>query len=260
MMGLSWEMEPTLRKLEIHYPDLKIESVMSLLVKDIRLFMLKDESFDDYNKRLATIYLSEKSIGNMPMNMNNLHLFSEQFMTTLPLNAAVKVIERMDPARKEEFVYRLRYETIVNQKQTTNPQVIEEIVKATGFDVQEYQKVLKSGLAFQDLEADLVLFQSLPTYQLPAYLLSFQGQSILLKGTPSYSTFKEAIDQITQGQVQEISIEDLQKALDTLLKNHPLISTVEILAALNLSSLEGLKLGNRKRWQEIESEFWEEEQ
>lgn len=91
MMGLSYECEPIFRKPETHYTHLiNFQYVMSGLVKDVyRLVHTPDSkkgqeyAIREYNKRLAKIYEEEESIGGMPINMTDFHLFSPDFCSGL---------------------------------------------------------------------------------------------------------------------------------------------------------------------------------
>ena len=89
MMGLSYEFEPTLRKLETHFAGgVEIVSAMGALAPSIEPFMTReeralppDEGFARYNKRLAGIYKEEEAIAGMPINMEGFRLFSPEHRT-----------------------------------------------------------------------------------------------------------------------------------------------------------------------------------
>ena len=69
MMGLSYECEPIMRKLETHFAgQIEFRYAMGLLVRDVHDFMMPEdyadteaESISRYNARLARIYESEES-------------------------------------------------------------------------------------------------------------------------------------------------------------------------------------------------------
>ena len=70
MMGLSYESEPILERLQIEYAGrIEVRYVMSLLVRDVSDFMTPDElaleseaGIQRYCERLAMIYKSEETI------------------------------------------------------------------------------------------------------------------------------------------------------------------------------------------------------
>ena len=83
MMGLSYEREPILERLQAEYGDrLEIRYVMSVLVRDVADFMTSEErnmkpevGVRRYCKRLAQIYKSEEKISDPPINMEGFRLF-----------------------------------------------------------------------------------------------------------------------------------------------------------------------------------------
>lgn len=74
MMGLSYESEPILARLQTEYGEvLKIRYAMSVLVRDVSDFMTPEEQALEpeagirlYCRRLAQIYKSEEIIGGLP--------------------------------------------------------------------------------------------------------------------------------------------------------------------------------------------------
>lgn len=101
MMGLSYEQEPVYEKLAEHYGDhLIFKYVMAGLVRDVSDFMLPSElslpaaeGIRQYNKRLAGIYKDEESIGGLPINMDDFHLFDENHRSSYPLCIAYKAAQ-----------------------------------------------------------------------------------------------------------------------------------------------------------------------
>lgn len=102
MMGLSWEYEPTFRKLETHF-QIEFRYIMSVLVPDVYKLVNPDDfkiskefALSEYNARLAKIYESEEAISGMPINMTDFHLFSTEQRSSKPLNLAYKAVQLTD--------------------------------------------------------------------------------------------------------------------------------------------------------------------
>ena len=93
MMGLSYESEPIIERLQIEYAgQIEIRYVMSVLVRDVSDFMLPEElalepedGIRAYCKRLAQIYKSEEAIGGLPINMDGFRLFDTEHRSSKPL-------------------------------------------------------------------------------------------------------------------------------------------------------------------------------
>ena len=100
MMGLSYECEPIMRKLETHFAgQIEFHYVMGLLVRNVHDFMMPEdyadteaESIVRYNARLAT----------------------------------------------DRFLYNLRYATIVDTRSTTRLDEILKVVSQTGIDEKRF--------------------------------------------------------------------------------------------------------------------------
>ena len=139
MMGLSWEYEPTFRKLETHFSGkIEFRYIMSVLVPDVYrlvncgdLNVSEEFALKNYNERLAKIYESEEAISGMPINMNDFHLFSVEHTSSRPLNLAYKAVQLIDRSKANLFLYNLRYATVFECRQTTKLDEILEVVKKT---------------------------------------------------------------------------------------------------------------------------------
>ena len=87
-MGLSYESEPVIRRLETHFGEsLEIRYAMCVLVGDVRHFMIPEDMAEtpeltlaNYNRRLAAIYRKEEEI-----NASAIHqLIGSSISPTLP--------------------------------------------------------------------------------------------------------------------------------------------------------------------------------
>ena len=179
MMGLSYECEPIFRKLETHFAGkIEFRYVMSGLVRNVYDFVDpddmpqgKDVAIRKYNARLAKIYESEESILGMPINMTNFQLFSTKHTSSMPLNLAYKAAQLADEEKANQFLYNLRYATIVDTKPTTQREEILEVVRQTDLDEEKFCLHFDGDTAQKALEQDLSLGQKLEIHSLPSYLV-----------------------------------------------------------------------------------------
>lgn len=249
MMGLSYESEPLFRKLETHFPDqIEFRTVMSLLVRDARDFMSPEEralepgeGFRRYNARLAQIYKSEETIGGMPICMEGFDLFAPDRPSSLPLCLAYEAVRLVDPDRAERFLYRLRYATIVETRPTTKINEILKVVQQTGIAPNLFWAAYTDGSARAALEKDLLETRRLGIRSLPAHLIQYGDRGYLLQSF-SYEDYVTVIRDLTDGAVLPQKVISPMEAVKTLLAAHPLISPFEIMAALELPSLEEVQV------------------
>lgn len=246
MMGLSYESEPVFRKLETHFEgSINFKYLMSVLVKNVYdlvnpadLSISKEFALKNYNARLAKIYESEESISGLPINMRGFQLFSVNETSSLPLNLAYKAVQIIDEEKSEQFLYRLRYATIVETRPTTKVEEILKIVHDLGIDEEKFIEQSKNGNAETELQKDLNFAQKLAVRTLPAYLIEYDGEGALFQELLGYNDFVKIIYTLTKGAVKPKVVEKSVENLEKLLIKHPLISPIEIREAFNFENLD----------------------
>ena len=245
MMGLSWECEPLFRKLETHFArQIEFRTVMALLVRNVRDFMTPDElalpsaeGIRRYNARLAKIYESEEPISGMPINMTEFCLFSMEQPSSLPLNLAYHAAKLTDASKADLFLYNLRYATIVDCRPTTETDELVNVAKTTGIDTDAFARHLRDGSAEAALKEDLRLVRSMGIRSLPAYLLQYGEKAMLLRSF-DYQDFVSVISQLTGGAIKPRSVDPAVQTLREFLCGHPLVSSVELREAFDLSDTD----------------------
>lgn len=249
MMGLSYESEPFLRYLETHFEGkIAFSYTMSGLVRDVHDFMTSAEialgeerGIATYNQRLAKIYKAEEGISGLPMNMDNFKLFTPKDRSTILLNLAYKAVEYINPELAEPVLYLLRYKTIAKGRQTTKKEEILQVAKELGIDEGSFEQTLNSDVVKDSLKKDFQRLEQLKIYSLPAYLISFEGQSILLQGLTRLNDFLFAIYRLTDGKCIPKPVLQDQNHLLQLLKKHPLMSLIEVQAAYDFQTLSDVR-------------------
>lgn len=249
MMGLSYESEPFLRKVETHFEGLiDFKFVMSGLVRNVYDFVDQaDMQFGEevalkkYNKRLGKIYEAEEGISGMPINMTDLQLFSTEHTSSIPLNLAYKAAQLADPGRADLFLYNLRYATIVECRPTTRFAEILAVVAQTDIDRDVFIQYYNGGRARAALDEDFRLRHELGVRGLPAYLFEYEGKSILLSGVLRYADFVAVIDKLTNGEFKEECPEASLDNVRALVDLHPRISPIEVQAAFDLTDIGAVR-------------------
>lgn len=246
MMGFSYECEPIFRKLETRFGEkIRFKYLMCVLVKNFYDFVNpgdlslgKEIAIKNYNARLAKIYESEEGIGDLPIDMSDFKLFSVEHTSSLPLNLAYKAAQIVDEKKADLLLYNLRYATIAKCRPTTRLEEILKVVRQTGIDEEKFLKNFNDGTAQSELEVDLKFAQRVFVRTLPAYLIEYDGEGVLIQDLIGCDVFEDIIKKLTGGKIKPEPPEKSPDALRKLLKAHPLISPQEICAAFDLKNLE----------------------
>ena len=203
MMGLSYESEPIIDRLQQEYEGrIEIRYVMALLVRDISDFMLPEEREMDpeagilrYCKRLAGIYKSEESIGGLPIRMDGFCLFDMGHRSSRPLCLAYKAAQLADPDKADAFLKALRHATVLECRPTTHHEEILKVIRKVGINESVCIRHYRDGSAEAQLEKDLTLTRSMGIHSLPAYLIQCDDKALLMQSF-DYRDFVEAISQV----------------------------------------------------------------
>lgn len=200
MMGLSYESEPIMDRLRQEYGEkIEFRYVMSLLVRDVSDFMTPEERAMEpeegiraYCERLAGIYKSEESVGGLPVNMDGFCLFDTDHRSSKPLNLAYKAAQLADAAKADTFLTEIRHATVIDCLPTTHSDVIMKLVQKVGIDAISFQQHYQDGSAEDALRKDLEYTRRLGIHSLPAYLIQY-GENALILQSFAYQEFANAI-------------------------------------------------------------------
>lgn len=202
MMGLAYECEPTLDRFAAHYGGaLEQRHAMVVLVRDVADFMTGEEralppveGLARYNARLAQIHLDEETIGGLPMNMEDFCLFDTNHRTSEPLCLAFEAARIASPGRAEAYLRVVRRATIVEGCQTTRDDVLREVARKTGIDLEAFDRALVGGSAAAALRSDMETATRVGVSSLPALLLHAGNAVVLTSPLVGYRQLRRTID------------------------------------------------------------------
>lgn len=245
MMGMLWETWPTMRKLEPHYGEqLEFKFLSGKLVKNV--YDLVDQSvrqqfgdrvaLNQYWVRLMQIYLQEEQIGNMPIYMGgNERLFDEHHLSSVPLNQGLLTIAGDQQPRLDQVLYEMQYDTVINNLQTNDIKYLTTLAQRFGMDAEQFTTSYNSAIIKRELDNSEQARRQLQIDQLPAYLLTYQGKTFVVKGLPKYADWKKLIQQVTDGSIIEQTVKFDVAALDAFINKHPHISQLELQTAFDVN-------------------------
>lgn len=247
-----WGNEPILRKLETVYEgNIEINFIMGGLVEDIRGF--QDDlngiggNVSKINAQVGGHWVEASSKHGMPVEGPSFNLFSEEYPSTYPLNIAYKAAQFQDEKLAKKFLRRMREAAACEGKQANRDEVLIELAQESGLDVAKFIKNFTDGSAEQAFYEDLKITRSHGVHGFPTFLIKCNGKEIMLRGFQTYEAFKEVINYLSNGELQEREIEGTESTILDFIHKYGRVAPVELKVAFDLSSskleeiLESLK-------------------
>lgn len=249
MMGLAWECEPVLRRLETHFGEIiEIRHAMSVLVRNVADFVDPSdlpcglpEAIRRYLPRLAAIYLQEELIGGMPISVDGLALFDEHHVTSRPLCLAVEAARLAAPGRADAFLYALRRATIAETRPTTRLDELLAVVENSGIDRETFTSHFNGGTALAALSRDERFALGAGLMGLPGTIAEYGGDVMPMPGVLTWERAMAAIERLSDGKIAPSPPEATPDALKALLRRHPALHSEELRAAFRIESPAALR-------------------
>lgn len=244
MMGMLWETWPTMRKLETHYGNqIDFKFMMGQLVKNVYDLVDPNVSrkygkrvaLNQYWTRLMQVYLQEEQIAGMPIYMGgDERLFDEHHLSSVPLDLGLRAIAGNDQRLEDQALYEMQYDTVVADRQTNDPKYLITLAKKFGIGQSQFSQRYNSAVVKNQLAQEQQIMQQMKINQLPAYILTYQGKTLILKGLPKYCDWQKIIKQATNGEVQEHQVGLSAETIKSFIDRHPHISSLELKAAFDV--------------------------
>ena len=244
-----WGSEPVLRTLEARYTDkIKIGFIMGGLVKDITAF------YDSHNEIGGDPELSNQSIAahwleaserhGMPVKVEGFKLFTKDQPSTYPQNIAYKAAQMQDEVKADRFLRRMREASAAEALQTNLTEVLVELASEVGLDIGRFLEDFTGGKAKTAFEEDLYTTAQFRAHGFPTFLVKYGEKSMLLRGYQSYNTFNAVINQLTNGEIQEVKLQPTEENVLNFINKYDSLAPVEIKMPFDLSDAELDKIIN----------------
>lgn len=223
-----WGSEPIFRKLQTHFKDkIEFKFIMGGLVKDARDFMnYKSADFTKFNKQIANHWLEANARHKMPVNAQNFDLFSSEFASSYPQSIAYKAAQLIDKQKADEFLYLLRFSVAARALKISHENVLIQLANECNLDISKFLEYIDNGVAKEEFQKDLEFTKRYMVSGFPTFLISYNGEELMLKGFNRYENFKSIIENISNFKEEkpEISSQNLLN----FMQNHPIMSLFEI--------------------------------
>ena len=180
-----WGNEPVLRALDFLYGDkISIEFIMGGLVEDIRtLFNIEGTTttiIEKANKAIADNWHKASLRHGMPISMERMTLYTEQYTSSFPQNIAYEAAKRIDKERAKLLLRRIREATFTENRRTSQINVLVELALEVGLDAAQFIDIYTYGAAQADFMQDRMKCRRNGITGFPSYLIHENYTNIIL--------------------------------------------------------------------------------
>lgn len=256
-----WGSEPVIRALQHRYGDqVRLSFVMGGLVDDIREFYDQANEIggdpEQSNKNIAAHWIEASEKHGMPVRTDGFQLFTDEHPSSYPQNIAYKAAEMQSKKLADKFLRRIREATATEARQTNRRDELVGLASEVGLDIVSFINRLEDGTARQAFEEDLQLVREHRVRAFPTFKLVYDNAEIMLNGYQSYATFRKLLDQITDGKIQEKSIEQSEESVLDFIESFDSVAPSEVKMALDLSDAEWNRLRRTLEERELIQKVW----
>ena len=202
-----WGNEPVVRALDYLYGDkIAIEYVMGGLIEDITtLYDLsgpKSTIIERANEIIANNWIAASTRHGMPVNTEHMSLFSERYPSSFPQNIAYEAAKRINPSLAKKFLRRIREATFIEQRRTSQMDVLVELATEAGFDAAQFVDEYTTGSAPGDFMQERMKCRRNGITGFPSYLIKNGSTKIILGGYQNLSTLHTVIGRLSDGKIK----------------------------------------------------------
>lgn len=238
-------MEPTLRKLKLHYGDaLVLRPVMGGLVEDINEYHdehnhIGGSDYQATNRQIAEHWVVASRKHGMPVDSINFGFFSSECRSTFPMCLAYKAVELIAPDKAESYLYRLRWACALEAEPSGTEAFLVELAGSLGIDHDAFRLAMTDGRAGEAFQRDLRETREMKVETFPTFRLDYGEKQLVLPHFETFDGFVKLIDELTNGAIEPqaprgTSIELLQ----LLFGEEERLTEAEVRTALSLEEQE----------------------
>ena len=234
-----WGNEPVIRALDYLYGSkISIEYIMGGLVEDITtLYDIsgpKSVVINRANEIIAANWAAASARHGMPVNIENMSLFSERYPSSFPQNIAYEAAKRIDHAKAKHLLRRIREATFIEGRRTSQMDVIIELATEVGFDTVQFINEYTTGSAPGDFMQERMRCRRNGITGFPSYLIKNGSTKIILGGYQNLSTMHSVIGRLSEGKIKPRKIGPSQANLIDFMRCYETVYPAEIEVAFGI--------------------------
>ena len=212
-----WGSVPVWRALAYHYGNsVELDHVMGGMIEDIKTYNNRRLSIGGdialSNRKIHDHWLDASAVHGMPVCEQGIHLFSQEYPSTIPQNLAylaARVYEArysadVNPGAAQHYLRHLQEATAVDAVVTGNVDTLVDMSAVVGFIPDKFRDIYMSDVVKTLYDEGRALCRSYEVTAFPCYLLTYRGEEMMLRGYSSYDVVRNCIEQLSFGNIKPI--------------------------------------------------------
>lgn len=206
-----WGSAPIMRALEYRYGEqIEFDYVMCTMIDDIRTHNNRrlgiGGDIELSNRNMMKAWVEASQLHGMPVAEHGFHLFSEERISTEPMNIAYIAAKycckknsegKTDFTKARHYFRRIQEATAVEAMHTNDINVLVDLSAVVGFEPNSFREAMESEHVRKMYERDCEKCRAYGVESTPSYLLEYKGEEMILPGFTTYETLERNINQFT---------------------------------------------------------------
>lgn len=234
-----WGNEPVIRAIDYLYgQNVGVEFIMGGLVEEISTLYgqqgPKSSAIERANQIMAENWRRASERHGMPVDTEQMALFSERYPSSFPQNIAYEAAHRIDPIKAKLLLRRIREATFTERRRTSQIDVLIELATECGLSAGEFIDEYTTGGAQNDFMQSRMRCRRNGVTGFPSYMIKCENTKISLGGYQNLSTFQTIISHLTKGTIKPRRVGPSLANVTDFIKRYRTVYPVEIEVAFGL--------------------------
>lgn len=238
-----YAMEPEMRKIRVLLDDqLDYRIVMGVLSSDVHEIIGYDEDaelrYEVYRAMLANYFRESVKMVRMPLSLDNMLTHGPEDLVSLPLSLAYCAMKMIDKDIAEAYLRRMRERVFAEgcSLSTVDQQV--QLASEFPIDVEQFRSNLDNPEIATVLQQGVDKCRIYGITAFPTLLLQWGDKRMMAQGYHTFEELKQAIGQVTGGDIILSDAEFSERALETYVDRFGKAAACEIQTMFSLNDAQ----------------------
>ena len=238
-----YAMEPEMRKIRVLLDDqLDYRIVMGVLSSDVHEIIGYDKDaelrYEVYRAMLANYFRESVKMVRMPLSLDNMLTHGPEDLVSLPLSLAYCAMKMIDMDIAEAYLRRMRERVFAEgcSLSTVDQQV--QLASEFPIDVEQFRSNLDNPEIATVLQQGVDKCRIYGITAFPTLLLQWGDKRMMAQGYHTFEELKQAIGQVTGGDIILSDAEFSERALETYVDRFGKAAACEIQTMFSLNDAQ----------------------